>query len=94
MLDNQNSTSRTYLSISGKNTERMPAYHRLDLAATLDLIKIDNRKTGSISFSLFNVYNRTNLWYKEYTVYNNQVITSDINYLGLTPNITLSLKWK
>ncbi|WP_443944690.1 TonB-dependent receptor [Pedobacter sp. AW1-32] len=92
--DNASGTTNTYLTISGKNTERMPAYHRLDLAATLDLIKVDSRKTGSISFSLFNVYDRTNIWYKEYTVYNNQVITSNINYLGLTPNITLSLKWK
>jgi len=93
-IDNASGNSRTYLTISGKNTERMPAYHRLDLAATLDLIKIDNRKTGSISFSLFNVYNRTNVWYKEYTIYNNQVITTNVNYLGFTPNITLSLKWK
>lgn len=93
-LDNASGNSRTYLTISGKNTERMPSYHRLDLAATLDLIKIDNRKTGSISFSMFNVYNRTNVWYKEYTIYNNQVITTNVNYLGFTPNITLSLKWK
>ncbi|WP_316832598.1 TonB-dependent receptor [Pedobacter aquatilis] len=93
-IDNASGNSKTYLTISGKNTERMPAYHRLDLAATLDLIKIDNRKTGSISFSLFNVYNRTNVWYKEYTIYNNQVITTNVNYLGFTPNITLSLKWK
>ncbi len=93
-IDNASGNRQTYLTISGKNTERMPAYHRLDLAATLDLIKIDSRKTGSISFSLFNVYDRTNIWYKEYTIYNNQVITSNINYLGLTPNITLSLKWK
>lgn len=93
-IDNVSGASRNYLTISGKNTERMPAYHRLDLAATLDLIKIDNRKTGSISFSLFNVYNRTNVWYKEYTIYNNQVITTNVNYLGFTPNITLSLKWK
>lgn len=93
-FDNASGNNQTYLTISGKNTERMPAYHRLDLAATLDLIKIDNRKTGSISFSLFNVYNRTNVWYKEYTIYNNQVITTNVNYLGFTPNITFSLKWK
>ncbi len=93
-VDNLSGNSRTHLTISGKNTERMPSYHRLDLAATLDLIKVDSRKTGSISFSLFNLYDRSNIWYKEYTIYNNQVVTSNINYLGLTPNITLSLKWK
>lgn len=86
--------SHTFLTISAKNGERMPAYHRLDAAATYDLIKIDSRKTGSIGFSLFNIYNRSNLWYKQYSVVNNQVITSNVNYLGFTPNITLSLKWK
>jgi len=86
--------SHTFLTISAKNSERMPAYHRLDAAATYDLIKIDSRKTGSIGFSLFNIYNRSNVWYKQYSIVNNQVITSNVNYLGFTPNITLSLKWK
>lgn len=86
--------SHTFLTISAKNAERMPAYHRLDAAATYDLIKIDSRKTGSIGFSLFNIYNRSNVWYKQYSIVNNQVITSNVNYLGFTPNITLSLKWK
>ena len=93
-IDNYSGTNRTFLTISGKNAERMPAYHRLDAAVTYDLIKIDSRKTGSIGFSLFNIYNRSNIWYKQYTIVNNQVITSNVNYLGLTPNITLSLKWK
>ncbi|NCD69930.1 TonB-dependent receptor [Mucilaginibacter agri] len=84
----------TYLTISDKNAERLPAYHRLDLSATYDLLKVDGRKIGSIGFSLFNAYNHINTWYKEYTIQNNQVVTSNVNYLGLTPNITLSLRWK
>ncbi len=83
-----------FLTISAKNSERMPAYHRLDAAATYDLIKIDSRKAGQHWFFLFNIYNRSNIWYKQYSIVNNQVITSNVNYLGLTPNITLSLKWK
>jgi len=86
--------SHTFLTISEKNGARMPAYHRLDASVTYDLIKIDSRKTGSIGFSLFNIYNRSNIWYKQYSVVNNQVLTSNVNYLGFTPNITLSLKWK
>lgn len=84
----------TYLTISGKNTERLPAYHRLDLSATYDLLKIDGRKVGSIGFSLFNAYNHVNTWYNEYYLQGNQVITTQVKYLGLTPNITLSLKLK
>lgn len=86
--------SKTFLTISAKNGERMPAYHRLDAAVTYDFIKVDSRKTGSIGFSLFNIYNRQNIWYKQYTIVNNQVITSNVSYLGLTPNLTLSLKLK
>jgi ferric enterobactin receptor len=93
-VNDYSGTGRTFLTISGKNALRMPDYHRLDAAITYDLIKVDSRKTGSIGFSLFNIYNRSNVWYKQYNVVNNQVVTSDVNYLGLTPNITLSLKWK
>ncbi|OCX50791.1 hypothetical protein BEL04_18850 [Mucilaginibacter sp. PPCGB 2223] len=84
----------TYLAISGKNTERLPDYHRLDLSATYDLLRVDGKKIGSLGFSLFNAYDHINTWYKDYTVRNNQVITTNVNYLGITPNITLSLKLK
>ncbi|RKR85739.1 outer membrane receptor for ferrienterochelin and colicin [Mucilaginibacter gracilis] len=84
----------TYLTISGKNGERLPAYHRLDMSATYDILKFDGAKTGSIGLSLFNVYNHVNTWYNEYYIQNNQVITTTVKYLGFTPNITLSLKWK
>lgn len=93
-INDYTGASRTFLTISAKNGERMPAYHRLDAAVTYDLIKIDSRKTGSIGFSLFNIYNHQNIWYKQYSVVNNQVITSNVSYLGLTPNLTLSLKLK
>lgn len=84
----------SYLSVSEKNGERLPAYHRLDFSATYDLLKTDATKIGSISFSLFNVYNHRNTWYNEYYIRGNQVVTTTVKYLGLTPNITLSLKLK
>jgi len=93
-INNYSGTSSTFLTISAENSQRLPSYHRLDAAITYDLLKIDSRKIGSIGFSFFNIYNRANIWYKQYTIVNNQVITTDVNYLGFTPNITLSLKWK
>jgi len=84
----------SYLSVSEKNGERLPAYHRLDLSATYDLLKTDASKIGSISFSFFNVYNHRNTWYNEYYIRGSQVVTTTIKYLGFTPNITLSLKLK
>ncbi len=84
----------TSFNISGKNAERLPDYHRLDLSATYDLIKINGNKIGSIGLSLFNVYNHVNIWYREYQLEGYQAITTDVNYLGFTPNLTLSLRWK
>jgi len=84
----------TYFNVSNKNAERLPDYHRLDLSAAYDLLKISGNKIGSIGFSLFNVYNHTNIWYREYQLQNYQAITTDVTYLGFTPNITLSLRWK
>jgi ferric enterobactin receptor len=84
----------TAFNVGAKNAERLPDYHRLDLSATYDLLKINGNKVGSIGLSLFNVYNHKNIWYREYQLQNNQVITTDVTYLGFTPNITLSLRWK
>jgi len=84
----------TYFNVSGKNAERLPDYHRLDLSATYDLLKISGDKIGSIGLSLFNVYNHVNTWYREYFIRDNAAVTTDVNYLGFTPNITLSLRWK
>jgi hypothetical protein len=84
----------TYFNVSSKNGERLPDYHRLDLSATYDLLKINGDKIGSIGLSLFNVYNHVNIWYKEYYLVNNAAVTTNVNYLGFTPNITLSFRWK
>jgi ferric enterobactin receptor len=84
----------TAFNVGAKNAERLPDYHRLDMSATYDLLKISGNKVGSIGLSLFNVYNHKNIWYREYQVQNNQIITTDVTYLGFTPNITLSLRWK
>ncbi|WP_426667076.1 TonB-dependent receptor [Mucilaginibacter sp. McL0603] len=84
----------TYFNVSAKNALRLPDYHRLDLSATYDLLKISGNKIGSIGLSLFNVYNHVNTWYREYFIQNNAAVTTDVNYLGFTPNITLSLRWK
>lgn len=84
----------TAFNVGAKNADRLPDYHRLDLSATYDLLKINGNKVGSIGLSLFNVYNHKNIWYREYQLQNNQAITTDVTYLGFTPNITLSLRWK
>jgi hypothetical protein len=57
-------------------------------------MKFGDMATGAISFSLFNVYNRKNVWYKEFEMVEGQLIETDVNLLGITPNITLSFSLK
>jgi len=66
-----------------KNGARMPDYHRLDLSATWDFYKGESNQ-ASAGISLFNAYNRKNIWRKEYDAVEGDLIETDINYLGLT----------
>jgi ferric enterobactin receptor len=90
-------TTQDYFTVTSKNSVRLPDYHRLDISANYKLLlgyrgdKI-RREIGYISFSLFNVYNRKNIWYKQYTIESGNLIETNVTYLGLTPNITISFK--
>lgn len=55
--------SQTIPVYSGRNTYRMPDYHRLDLSVTFDLNKgRKKRYNHNLSISLYNVYCRANAW--------------------------------
>ena len=47
---------------SGRNEYRYPAYHRLDLSATVKLSKPGKKLQSELSFSLYNAYGRKNPW--------------------------------
>jgi hypothetical protein len=85
-------TTADYINVSVKNGNRLPDYHRLDLSATLNF-KLGNMP-ASIGGSLFNAYNQANVWYMEYEILDNSVLETPVYYLGLTPNITFSIKLK
>lgn len=93
-LDTQDKGNMNFIVVDKKNNARYPAYHRLDLLAKYDLSFIKEVKS-SISISLFNVYDRTNVWYKEYAFDESVGVTeTNVNLLGFTPNITLSIQLK
>lgn len=49
-------------NVTGRNQARVPDYHRLDLSLRLDLERREKRGwNGSWTFSLFNVYGRSNV---------------------------------
>jgi len=47
---------------SGRNEYRYPAYHRLDISATMKLSPPGKRFKHELNFSLFNAYGRKNAW--------------------------------
>ncbi|MDR3219760.1 MAG: hypothetical protein LBU22_12440, partial [Dysgonamonadaceae bacterium] len=93
-LNTPNSGDMNFIVVDKKNNARYPNYHRLDLLAKYDLSFIKEVKS-SISVSLFNVYDHTNVWYKEYAFDGAVGVTeTNVNLLGFTPNITLSIQLK
>ncbi|MFK7922321.1 MAG: hypothetical protein AB8H47_10220, partial [Bacteroidia bacterium] len=73
-----------------KNSYRLPAYHRLDLSATLKFNM--GSLPASFGLSVFNVYNRQNVWYKEFEVVDGDLLETDVTFLGITPNFFLNIK--
>jgi ferric enterobactin receptor len=85
-------STQNYFTVSSKNSLRLPDYHRLDMAITYMFKNDKGREFGSLGVSVFNVYNRKNTWYKEFQISGQQIVETNIQYLGITPNLTLSLK--
>lgn len=88
MLDG---TEIDYIHVGDKNAFRLPAYNRLDISATY---RYSIGKTlGSLGVSVFNVYGRKNVWYREFDVVDNEIVIIDVNTLGFTPNVFFSIKF-
>ncbi|MBL7817352.1 MAG: TonB-dependent receptor [Saprospiraceae bacterium] len=86
-------STRDYITVTDKNGLRLPDYHRLDIAATLNF-KSRKGAARSISASIFNLYNRTNTWYKEFQIESSEIIETSVNYLGITPNLSFSWRFR
>ncbi len=83
---------KEYFNASVKNGCRLPSYHRMDIAATYNF-KLSQKYPCTLNFSIFNLYNRTNVWYKEFQIVDSEVIETDVNYLGILPNLNFSIKF-
>lgn len=86
-------TTKDVINVGSKNSSRLPAYHRLDLSATYHFGRV-GKGNGSIGISAFNVYNRSNVWYKNYEIVDGAVIETNVNYLSFTPNLTFTYKFR
>jgi ferric enterobactin receptor len=82
----------TYWHVSDKNSMRLPNYQKLDLALSYNWL---GKVTDKIfSLSIFNAYNHTNIWYKKYQISDTDITVTDVKYLGFTPNISITIKFK
>ncbi|MGV8139086.1 MAG: carboxypeptidase-like regulatory domain-containing protein [Mangrovibacterium sp.] len=80
-----------FIHVGPKNGARLPDYHRMDLSAKYN-IKL-GKSEGSMGLSLFNVYNRSNIWYKEYQLQEEEMVETDVTLIGFTPNIFINFKF-
>ncbi len=85
-------TSVSYIAVGEKNAYRLPDYHRLDLSAVLN-IPFDEYTNADVGFSIFNLYNRSNVWYKTFEIIDGDFITTDVNTIGITPNLFFTINF-
>ncbi len=87
--------NETYFYYSKRNSDRMPDYHRLDLAATLEA-KPGNGLQSSWSFGFYNVYNRKNAYSIDFRddpedASKTQAVQTTL--FGIIPSVTWNFKF-
>ncbi len=84
--------TNTYVAVGDKNEYRLADYHRLDLSGTYGW-DWGAGVWGEVGLSIFNAYNNTNTWYKKFEIIEGDLITTDVNTIGFTPNIFFNIKF-
>ncbi len=87
--------NQTYFYYSNRNSDRMPDYHRLDLAATLEA-KPGKRLQSSWSLGFYNIYNRKNAYSIDFRdnpddLTKTQAVKTTL--FGIIPSITWNFKF-
>jgi hypothetical protein len=83
----------------GKNSSRMPNYHRLDLAVNFH--KKTKRGERTINVSVYNVYNRKNSYFVRYVFkgdsftnsYSGKGTFETVSLLQIIPSVSYTLKF-
>jgi hypothetical protein len=85
--------SRTFERVVAgpKNGERLPAYHRMDLSFTREIVPLGDGGKGIFGISIFNIYNRKNVWYKEFNAVAGALTENNIRLMGRTLNVSFTV---
>ena len=78
------------MHVAGKNTYRLPAYHRMDLGLTKAFHVGPN--TAELVLSVFNVYNRRNIWYRSFDASEEEVLFQDVLLQPILPSIGIKFR--
>lgn len=85
---------------SARNAFRMPAYHRLDISATLNGKEKPGKKFhSSWSFGIYNVYSRMNPYYIYFETsgslldFNLQTVAKQVSLFPIIPSVTWNFKF-
>ena len=76
--------------IGDKNAARLPNYHRLDLALN-HVWELPSNRSATIGVTAFNAYDRANVWYREYTSIQGELVENNIGLMPRTFNAFLSI---
>ena len=76
-----------YINVSAKNGLRLPVYHRLDLSARYGFSL--GGYGGDVGLSVFNAYDRANVWYRQFALDATPAIVTDVNYVGRVLNLSV-----
>lgn len=88
MLDGN---TQNYVSIGEKNAFRLPDYQRVDVSASYNF-KLGTTK-AQLGLSIFNVLNHKNIWYKSFEIIDEDLISTDVTTLGITPNVFFNINF-
>lgn len=83
--------SISYVDVGEKNAFRLPNYHRMDISVTRKF-PLGSGK-GELGLSIFNLYGRSNVWYKTFEILEDDILSTDVNTIGFTPNLFFNISF-
>ncbi len=82
-------TQQSYIHVGEKNGLRLPDYHRFDLSVLHRFSA--GPWSGDVGLSIFNLLDRTNVWYREFDLTEAPPVVTDVTYLGRTFNLSVRI---